>query len=345
MRSLYVGMFCALSIFQIRPMCVEPMWVECHETPGRFGDQLMHRMHALWLEYTRGVMYVHTPFEYSDSLNFFGTRVPTGKHVVVLASDADRLLMPEPNTLYDFHHFPDGHDELAVAQEKHQFWFDVNWDDQGFLKLLRERIIPREGVLLNLVQPKPGRINIALHVRRGGGYDVTATSQGINVSAGRVDFVYPSKFPHNEFFVAQLLNLRRYFGSQPLSVFIFTDHQVPEFIRDVVKNGYQSAYQETYKVVDQLIEFSCRPSGGHAANVIDDFFSLMRFEVIIRPESAFTQVAAKLGRPMLEIWPESCTYDGVSWTCARVGVATRSSLPYEFITRITSWDELLGTYA
>ena len=54
------------------------------------------------------------------------------------------------------------------------------------------------------------------------------------------------------------------------------------------------------------ISFGCRQEGNaHNAHVLEDFFSMMDFDCLIRPGSHYTRFVQRLGNNKVVIYPES----------------------------------------
>ena len=68
----------------------------------------------------------------------------------------------------------------------------------------------------------------------------------------------------------------------------------------IKKKKFQKALQ------NPRITFDCRINdNGHNANVLEDFFSMMDFDCLIRPGSHFSRFVQRLGNNKVVIYPES----------------------------------------
>lgn len=271
---------------------------------GRFGDNLVAYSHARWIAYTTNTPFIYRPFTYSDALkmhqinnvltkkNKFKKKITypqypkTGEKVKSLEIKAD-------NNLYVIPYFPECLEELCQLRLWH---FDVNWKDEHFLNLLRSEITPIEP--LDLIKPAAGQLSLAVHVRRGGSYDVLF--QSIKRSRPTVDQRTPLKFPPDSFYIESIKNAYHYLGRQPLYVHIFTDDPDPE----ALVNYYRQ------EIPIQDLTFGCRQkNNAHDRNVLEDFFSLTQFDALIRPQSNFSIMASKLGRFKLIISPKDYVWE------------------------------------
>jgi len=154
--------------------------------------------------------------------------------------------------------------------EKLKFYhFDVDWKNQEFRNIVRKLIVPKHR--LHLVALPKTSVNIAIHVREGGGYDPENT---------RLDF--PTKLPPMNFYVEGLSKIVALFPGKEIYCHVFTDASKPEGIVRVL----QSAVPGNFSV-----KFGYRKSNNsHKKNVLDDFFSLFNFDVLIRPQSNFSMI-------------------------------------------------------
>lgn len=323
---------CRKSLALLTLLCmltIRPDAITCARINGRLGDQLVHYIHAKWLSYTFGMPFFYRPFAYSDNLVLHRREVPlitAGKFAKTRTFEPGQppRIASQSDTLYLLDYFPENSDELRYSRSRYCA-FDVNWDDERFMSNIRDLIKPIRAT--KLVELRRGRINIALHVRKGGGYDFTADSSGGD-GMHRADIACPSKFPADSFYIEQIRAIWQFLGKRALSVFIFTDDKNPV----AIKWAYEQAAQLSN------VEFRCRDVNDQAT-VLDDFFSIKQFGIVIRSESNFSIVAAKLGRPILEMWPEQCKYKDGVWTCGHVSTAVR----IDQITKITTWPEFVDS--
>jgi hypothetical protein len=81
-----------------------------------------------------------------------------------------------------------------------------------------------------------------------------------------------------------------------LYVYIFTDHQDPASLKKKFKRALNNP----------RITFGYREQdNAHNANVLEDFFSMMDFDCLIRPGSHFSRFVQRLGNNKVVIYPES----------------------------------------
>jgi hypothetical protein len=234
---------------------------------GRFGDNLISYLHAKWIAYQYNLPLLYRPFPFSSELvmeekelkqvSFSGPKFPL-RHLGFLSKDTSYL--------YSVSYFPEN-------PEERPHWyipFIVDWEDPQFRKMAREMIAPREA--LDLTKPPKSTVNIAIHVREGGGFDDDNARRGS-----------PLKLPPIEFYVEGLLKIIPLFEGKAIYCHLFTDAIDVESIANVF---IQAAPQ---------IRFGYRKTQNfHALNVLEDFFSFFEFDILIRPQSNFSMVPALL---------------------------------------------------
>ena len=82
-------------------------------------------------------------------------------------------------------------------------------------------------------------------------------------------------------------------------VYIFTDDQNPERLA----NKYAQALDLSNIIFDYR-----KVDNAYNANVLEDFFSMMQFDVLIRSESSYSLVASRLAKRQLVIYPLAANY-------------------------------------
>ncbi len=241
-----------------------------YDKGSRFGDNLLSYLHAKWISYQRKIPLRYRPFKYSSKLVMHQreSRLSRDKKDRVIAKlEAEPIdLGKTDSTLYVCPYFPEDPWELARIP---YYRFEVNWKDPEFRKEVREMIQPKKR--LSLVNPSKKTINIAIHVREGGGFDPEST---------RVDS--PLKLPPLSFYVEGLSKIVALFPDRKILCHLFTDAVEPQKIVDVLKGAVPSGAS---------VKFDYRKvKNRHDKNVIEDFFSLFNFDVLIRSQSNFSLV-------------------------------------------------------
>ncbi len=170
----------------------------------------------------------------------------------------------------------------------------------------RTLITPKTGILQHISLPK-GKISVALHVRKGGGYDMPLLSRKFNtkipdtLAKVYADVRWPKKFPPDEYYINQINRIYTLLGEKPLYVYLFTDDKKP------------TAILERYASIinNRNIHFATRSHNNtHNQNVLTDLFNIARFDCLIRPSSGFSQAAEILGKYKIVISPKEHHWEG-----------------------------------
>ncbi len=244
---------------------------------GRFGDNLLSYAKALWLARQYDITVLYLPFPYSDKLilheqeNIYCSESKElFSHNVYLPLSSDYTLEKYGNILY----FSNWKTPVIID------WFDMN-----FVNELKQKIAPLYP--LDLVAIPDNVISIAVHVRNGGGFVVDTQQEKDR---------WPLRFLSDEFFITQIERIAEMFDQENIYVHIFTDHIDPAQLVEKFQNILNNP----------RITFGCREKdNNHKSNVLEDFFSMMNFDCLIRPGSHFSRFVQRLGKNKLVIYPES----------------------------------------
>lgn len=236
---------------------------------GRFGDNLVAVAHTLYYALTHKTDFSFTPFKYSDQLElttFAQTPVRDIQQIITIP------------------YFPVAGTFGCTSNEYSPFF--VDWQNQDFKDLLREVIKPTKQ--LNFITPPDHKISVAVHVRTGRGYD-NWTDEEIKRNQA---VLY--KAPLEQYYLDQINTVSKLLENQPLYVYLFTDDPHPA----------ELAQRYATAINNPLIEFDYRKNNNHHdANVLEDFFSLMNFNILIRSESSYSLMAHKMGDHDMVIFP------------------------------------------
>jgi hypothetical protein len=272
---------------------------------GRFGDNLIAYLHTKWVAQEQDLHFKYRPFPLADQLllhykeNHFDEQKQYEK--VILANDAT-IFEKNKNYLYVLPHFPESRFEYEQYRGLYPFFHSVNWDDPGFLKEVRQLILPIRKI--NLLPLPQDKICVALHVRKGGGFDKPElVDEGHYPQEGGLtpyDMVFPLKFPPDSFFIEQLRKVSKSFKHKPLYVYIFTDDKNPKRLAD--------KYAKELNLPNITFDYR-KKDNHHSTNILEDFFSLAQFNVLIRGESSFSIVASLLTKNQLVIYATGINYN------------------------------------
>lgn len=255
----------ALCLF-LMPLCAKDQYVTYDFSGGRLGDCLITYLHAKWFSYKQGIPLAYQPFAYSSFLKMhdlekhsrllhISSRVPLSKWSLFSK-------LPWVSCIYKCPYFPESKREQRLQPPS----FVVDWKDPTFRALAREMISPRAE--LKVLKPPKDHLSVALHVREGGGYDFNGFAS------------FPTKFPPLSFYIEGLKCVLEKFPEESIYCYLFTDAIHPEELAHKIQAA-----------LPKKIEFAYRERNNvHDANVLEDFFSLFEFDVLIRPDSNFSLV-------------------------------------------------------
>ncbi|MFI0435522.1 MAG: hypothetical protein ACH350_07350 [Parachlamydiaceae bacterium] len=254
---------------------------------GRFGDNLLSYLHAKWLSYSTEIPLHIKIFPYAQDLVLYDREIIYGS-------------VPYPKnvlTLGRKYHFPDFQEETSYVvpyfpestwEYQDPFWsglhlFQVDWKSPTFRKIALEFIAPKSELTLTL--PPKNCVSIAIHVREGGNFD---TSQ--------LQFDAPLKRPPLNFYSEAITEVMNFFDEQTLYFYIFTDACSPENIANIIRETLPKNHP---------IEINYRTEQNHdKINVLEDFFSLFHYDVLIRPYSNFSIIPELLHDYAIVVTPE-----------------------------------------
>jgi len=254
---------------------------------GRLGDNLLSYLHAKWISFLHNIPLLYASFTYSHSLKLHDIeKYPYQKYAPyftkthVVAHGEEMNIDPQAGILYIVHYFPE------VDYEEYKPRFKVDWHNKQFKALVQQLIAPRKAGVGKATLSK-SRVNVALHMRKGGGFD----RDGLY----KVYQSWPEKFPEDEYYIEQIKKMYELCNNAPLHIHIFTDDRDPALL--------MKKLSEAVKPLN--IEFSCRVRGNkHDAHVLDDLFAMAKFDCLIRPDSNFSVIAEKIGDYKFVIAPE-----------------------------------------
>ncbi len=254
---------------------------------GRFGDCIMSYYRTKWLAWKYGLKFFYQPFIYSNELTISTTEpwVADHKHeypnvVRVYNERTAGLRKGDGCTLYMTTYWTTYEDWLPWNQG----FYPISVDP-AFIEDLRKTVKPRN-TIPKLPIP-PGALSIAVHVRKGGGFDKPLLTEEKKTVANptqhtHVDVGYPEKFPPDEFYIEQIAYLANLFPTQPIYAYIFTDDKNPQRLVDKYKQALNNP----------RITFDYRKKGSaHNANVVEDFFLMQQCDCLIRADSALSKAA------------------------------------------------------
>lgn len=306
---------------------------------GRYGDQVMVLLRCAYLWHKYKLNFYSHPFTGSDQL-LLHTIVPLMKPVLrkhfqqrSLVRESEIRLGGTRNLFTTSYWFE------GSGWHSHQLGmilgvYAYSMVHPDFKHAVEQMLTPNHDVEMPLI-PKD-RVSIAVHIRKGGGYDqplasqqlyrstmitkyvpIECTSNGAvytipdelknkrnfqRVSGQRhADRTWPLRFPPEQFFVDNIRKIATLLPDKKLYVHVCTDDPNPQAVCDRIE-----------KAVDlPEIQFGSRV-GAHKYNssYIDDMFIMAQCDCLIRPESSFSNTVQMLGRHKIIIWPLQVHWSG-----------------------------------
>lgn len=302
---------------------LSPPTIEFTPGGGRLGDQLLHYVKAKWISYKNDI-----PLLVPKSTFFADLKLSEEEYLLIKKQETTskrkktKLECEKSHeSLKDHLLVPINKKDITLNRTNKtcyhiSFFPFLNYDDvlnlkadTSFVKELRRLISPKEP--LTLIQPPKDRISIALHIRKEHGHGSGKTLKSIQIfdikdidtkpfsstKKTHMDLCFPDKFPPEQFFIDQIKYLSEYFDHEPLYVFVFTDDAHPKSLASRIKEKVNLS-NITY---DYRTEDSPPPK-----TVLEDFFSMMHFDCLIRSQASnFSLVAELLGNNKIIIAPKN----------------------------------------
>ncbi len=274
---------------------------------GRFGDKIIYYVTAKWISYKFNIPLLLKPFQYSSMLRLgreeekyskgiagqFKQIVPVGSEQGIIEYEKENVIFESKGIFFR----PIGCTGLEQTIE-------YMLKDQSFADELRNMLQPV--VPLPQISLPQDKVTVAVHIRKGGGFDRPLNSiqyYHSNIVSNKfyADQRWPLKFPPEQYHVDQIKRISTLFDDAPLFVYIFTDDRNPSRL----VNGIKKAVNKSN------ITFSCRNRGNtHNTHVIEDFYNMARFDCLIRSGSHFAIAAQLLGNHKVIIYPKHSKWVG-----------------------------------
>ncbi len=272
-KCLFLLCFCSIVHARVHP----ESGVTYTLSGGRFGDNLLSVAHALWLAHSLDLPLVYTPFPYGDQLalskqamikNFTESCVLSSAQSYTKFWNMRLSKDTGQPTLVTLPYAPEFAYEYDSA---FPIYTQINWDDPVFVEKLRAYIRPSAD-FPNLALPQD-RTTVALHIRTGAGFDVK-----------KFQALWPLKGPPLSYYIDGLKILAE-MHKTPLYIHIFTDHQNPSLLKKDLEKAF----------IGKDLVFVCRTEENRQdKNVLEDFFAMGAFDCLIRTDSHYSLMAAKL---------------------------------------------------
>ena len=158
-------------------------------------------------------------------------------------------------------------------------------ENREFISQFIDDFLPASHIRPSLILPREGRVNIALHVRDGGSFDLQEDK-----------FICPDRFPPLSYYDCQLEKVLALHEGKAVHIQVFTDSLDPERLRDRFL-GIALRFCRDATIGSRENGEDCNET------IVSDLLSLSHFPIVIRSNCYFSGLASFLGQPLLEFYP------------------------------------------
>jgi hypothetical protein len=160
-------------------------------------------------------------------------------------------------------------------------------------------------VLLPKLEIPPNTVSVAVHVRKGEGYDEPLSSVQIykKITAEMkskdrpADHSWPSKFPPEQYYIDQIHLLEDLLANKKITFFIFSDSLNPQ---DLTARIAKHCAKENASFINA--------SSSRSDSPLIDMYKMSACDCLIRAESSFSMVSQIMGNHKLVFSPQSCEW-------------------------------------
>lgn len=273
---------------------------------GRFGDNLLAYSRAKYFSYKHNIPLAYQRFKYSDQLALHNletdinsvNRKSAKKFIIKKNTDWNEALKTSKQLInFEIPYFSEIPFERFYIWNQGWIHLDINWNDPQFKDILRTFIRPVNDI--KLITPPKDHFNIAIHIRRGGNFDGEMRSVDKEFSHQKqyCDTNAPLKFPPLSFYIDSLNFLLKIIEEEKIYIFIFTDDLKPEELCYNIQDAL-CFYKKEISINARVDEVN-----NENENILEDFFSMLNFDALIRAESSYSIMIGHLGDFKYEIYP------------------------------------------
>ncbi len=265
---------------------------------GRFGDKIISYTTAKWISYKFNIPLLLKPFKYSPMLRLGREEKKFSKKgvkqfkkgVMPIKSGKDITVHAKDNVIFESRGTRFYINGSSCVE---QLITHIS-QDQDFMKKLKHMLQPV--VPLPQIELPKDEITVAVHIRKGGGFDQALCSTQYYLKKDLyADKRWPLKFPPEQYYVDQIKKISSLFDDRPLFLYIFTDDLNPSKLVNRIKKSVNRSN----------ITFSCRDEGNaHNVHVVEDFYNMAFFDCLIRSGSHFAVAVQLLGNHKVIIYPK-----------------------------------------
>jgi hypothetical protein len=160
---------------------------------------------------------------------------------------------------------------------------------------------------------------VAVHVRKGGGFDKPLASPSIyKKEPPYSDQIWPTKFPPDQYYLDQIKVIRKLIPHNlSIIIYLFTDDPNPA----------ELAHRYATYLNDVSISFTYRTQeNSHDTNVVEDFYHIAQCDYLIRSSSLFAKAAQLLGNHKIIMYPILGSWQDGKVIIDPAGIIMRDSL-------------------
>lgn len=287
---------------------------------GRLGDHLLTYIKAKYLSLKYNLPLLYKPFIHSNLFKLSTKELLSAKanekkyHQHIYIETADDLFNQKPYTLFI--------SSLKTKIKKSENGTFSNESiaeflnfkkNKHFLHFLNAYLASKKTI--EPIKLSANVMNIAVHVRKGDGYDPHLFSTQYDDTSifschktkrfskryEYSDVAHPRRFPPEQYYINQILLLHELFPEKIFFIYIFTDSKKPHKIVERFKIALSTIKEKL------IIRFNQKGTN-QPQDILNDMFTMAQFDYLIRPSSSFSKCAQILGNfkitlePVHHIW-------------------------------------------
>jgi hypothetical protein len=279
---------------------------------GRFGDCLSTFAKAKWYAFKYKFQLLYKPFKYSDQLNLHTSETPYKaddlqffNKIIKVKSETDIINNKDDNVLFISNFY-------SITPDLYEYRFiDKRWERE-IQKAICPSDIPQKYLNKNA-------ITIALHVRKGGGFDQPLSTDESNsnklLTRKFADEIWPTKFPSDEYYIEGLASMIKLVEQNKIiNVYLFTDDPEPAKL----------AAKYAAALSNPRVQFVYRDKDNtHDKNVVEDYFAMAECDYLIRSSSLLAKASQLLGNHQVILFPRHGYWDGNQAIIDLINIAMR----------------------
>lgn len=309
-----------------------------HRPGGRLGDQLVAYTKQKWFCWKYGGKLLHVPFPQASLFKLNDLE----EHYIPLYHDQ----LYKKHSVNVTSEAQVEHDALHPSLYRLCFLFHDECMVKDCLTNLEFRDILRSALAFTVpVEAIPlvyDDISVALHVRKGEGYDGTLLSEQLFLSPPytcadenfflgfpfiaeaeypHIDQTWPLRFPPDQFYLDQLITLAQTVPHKKIHVYLFTDALDPKGLADYYaeKLAYYSNITistpsvgehkpiNRHAVAGMVIDY--RNDNQYNTQLLSELWCMAQCDILIRPSSGVSLIAEIIGDHHMVITPVKYYWD------------------------------------